>query len=284
VVNNAGRDQERTRVVEERRVDPHRAPAHAEVDSLSSHPDQRRSLRRGNALALVCVVALVVAGSAVALRNRHSDWPTGCGVEGHQDWCTKPSRAMTDAALTRMVRDYCPGLSASDPEDVVPRPLDLADLGGRGAYAKTSGTRTSGSEDSLLGRGRTFSWVTRWSGGPEDGVVEVRCPGRSRSVPSLRLDEDQYRSSVAAARGQAGYVDFARLAETSVRRVPGRFGVSFGFLTCDTAGLDLLRALPVGRTFGCRVEVYTRLGKGGDQMTYRVTADPPYFVREAGGG
>ena len=259
-------------------------PRRADADVLSSHSNRRGSLRRSNAVAVVCVVALAVASAAVVLRNRHPDWPTGCGVDGHSDWCEEPSRAMTDAALTRMVRDYCPGLSGSETDDVVARPLALADLGGSDAYARTSGSRASGTEDALLGRGRDFSWVTRWSGGERDGAVQLRCPGRSETVPSVRLDEDQYRSSVAAARGEARYIDFPKLAASSVRNLPGRFGVSYGELTCDTAGLDLLRRLPVGRTFTCVVEVYTRLGQGGYRLTYRVVDEAPYVVRERLGG
>jgi hypothetical protein len=271
--------------VEDRRggAGPDGSREHVEVDSLSSHPGRGESLRRSNALVVVCVVALAIAASAVVLRSRDPDWPTGCGVDGHADWCAEPSRAMTDTALTRMVRDYCPGLSSSDPDDLVPRPLALADLAGREAYAKTSGSRRSGSEDSLLGRGSSFSWVTRWSGGPDDGVVELRCLGRSDTVPSLHLDAAQYASSVAAARGEQGHLDFTELAESSVRSLPGRFGVSFGFVTCDTTGLDL-QPLPVGKRFTCGIEVYTRLGKGGYQLNYRVTAQPPYFVREGLGG
>jgi hypothetical protein len=255
--------------------DAGRARMPEQVDSLSSHPGRRDSLRRGNLLAAVCVVALALAASATAMRNRHPDWPTGCGVEGHADWCAAPSRAMTDAAVTGLVRDYCPGL-ASQPDGMVPRPLALVDLAGPDTFARTTGTRESGTEDSLLGRGKRFAWVTRWSGGPEDGVVELRCPGRSRQVPSVHLERDQFRSTVEAARGEAGRIDFARLARSMAGRAPGRFAISYGFVSCDTTGLDL-RHLEAGTEFTCRIEVYSRLGQGGDQVSYRVTAVRPYF-------
>lgn len=257
-------------------------PGFGQVDSLSSHPGRSDSLRRGNVIALVCVAALALAALTVLARDRHPDWPSGCGVEGHADWCAEPSRAMTGLALTRLVRDYCPSLSTSATADVVPRPLELADLGGRDAFAKTSGTRGAGAEDSLLGRGSDFSWVTRWTGGPENGVVELRCPGQSSRVPSLHLDQDQFRSTVAATRGHPGHINFAELAASSVRRVPGGFGVSFGFVTCDTARLDL-RHLRPGTRFSCGIEVYYALGKGGYRLSYRVTGQQPYFAPTGSG-
>jgi len=250
-----------------------------QVDSLSSHPGDEEGRRRRGVVPLVLVVALVLGiGAASSLRGRSPEWPTGCGLEGHADWCAKPSRAMTDGALRRIVRDYCPGLSKVRPRDVVPRPIDLVDLGGRGAYARTSGSKGAGTEDSLLGRGPHFSWVTRWSGGDQDGVVELRCPGQTVTVPSVRLDADQFWSTVAARRGRPRTIDFAQLASSSVRRVPHGFRVSFGFLNCDTTGLDL-RHLRTGKRFSCALEVYSGLGKGGYRIGYRTTARPPYVLR-----
>jgi hypothetical protein len=257
------------------RVD--RLPGQAE--SLSSHPGDRDPRRRRTGLlAAVCVLALALAASAMAARNRHPDWPTGCGVDGHANWCAQPSQAMTGAALTGMVRDYCPGLPRKEPRGLEPRPLALVDLAGGDTLARTTGTRGAGTEDALLGRGSSFSWVTRWYGGTRDGMVELRCPGQTHLVPSVRLEADQYRSTVAAARGEPRRIDFAELAKSTVRRFPGRFSVSYGFVSCDTTGVDLQR-LAAGATFSCRVEVYSWLGQGGYRLDYRVVEDRPYFVR-----
>lgn len=250
-----------------------------QAESLSSHPGDRDPSRRTSLLAAVCVVVLAIAISAMAMRQRDPDWPTRCGVEGHPNWCATPSRTMTAAALTGLAHDYCPSL-ASVPGRVVARPLSLGDLAGRQVFARTTGTRGSGAEDALLGQGSRFSWVTRTSGGSQNGTVELRCPGQTFLVPSMRLTGEQFRSTVAAARGQLRRIDFARLAKSSVRRFPSRFRTSFGFLSCDTSGLDLRRLTP-GKTFTCRVQVYSWLGQGGYQLDYRVVAHPPYFVREA---
>jgi hypothetical protein len=258
------------------RVD--RLPGQAE--SLSSHPGDGDPSRRTSLLAAVCVVVLAIAASTMVMRNRNPDWPTRCGVDGHANWCAKPSRVVTTAALTRLAHDYCPAL-ASVPGGVVPRPLSLGDLAGADVFARTTGSRGSGAEDVLLGRGNSFSWVTRSSGGAHDGAVELRCPGQTFLVPSMRLTDEQYRSTVAAARGQLGRIDFAELAKSSVRRFPSRFRTSYGFLSCDTSGLELRRLSP-GKRFTCRVEVYSWLGQGGYRLDYRVLPDPPYFVRDEG--
>lgn len=257
----------------ETRVD--RLPGQPE--SLSSHSGDRDPSRRTSLLAAVCVVVLAIAVSAMAMRSRDPDWPTRCGVDGRANWCAKPSRAMTTAALTRLAHDYCPAL-ASVPGGVVPRPLSLGDLAGPDVFARTTGNRGSGAEDALLGRGSSFAWVTRTSGGAQDGTVELRCPGQTFLVPSMRLTGDQFSSTLAASRGQLGRIDFAELAKSSVRRFPSRFRTSYGFLSCDTSGLDLRRLTP-GTAFTCRVEVYSWLGQGGYRLDYRVVGRPPYFVR-----
>src|SRR3954447_4165791 len=271
-------DHERTAVVDgwqgDRRVD--RLPGQAET--LSSHSGDRHASRRTSLLVAVCVVVLAIAASTMAMRHRDPDWPTRCGVDGHANWCAKPSRVMTTAALTGLAHDYCPAL-ASVPGEVVPRPLSLGDLASADAFARTTGTRGSGAEDALLGRGSSFSWVTRRSGGHQNGAVELRCPGQTFLVPSMRLTGEQFRSTVAAARGELGRIDFAELAKRSVRRFPNRFRTSYGFLSCDTAGIDLRRLAP-GKAFTCRIEVYSWLGQGGYRLDYRVVGHPPYFVRD----
>jgi hypothetical protein len=250
-------------------------PLPGEVESLSSHPADRDPSRRTSLLAAVFVVVLALGASAMAMRSRDPGWPTGCGIDGHANWCAQPSRAMTAAALTGLVHDYCPALS-SVPGHVAPRPLSLGDLASRDTFARTTGNRDSGAEDALLGRGSSFSWVTRRSGGPQGGTVELRCPGQTDRVASMRLTQEQYRSTVAAARGEPGRIDFTALAKSSVRQFPGRFRVSYGFLSCDTSGLDLQRLMP-GKTFACHIEVYSWLGRGGYRLDYRVVPHPPYF-------
>jgi hypothetical protein len=55
-----------------------------------------------------------------------------------------------------------------------------------------------------------------------------------------------------------------------------RGGMSYGFLTCDTGGVDL-DAPEVGDTFSCSVEVFGFQGQGAYQAVYRITDEPPYF-------
>ena len=249
-------------------------------ESLSSHPGEREPARRTSLLAAVCVVVLAIAASTFFMRDRDAAWPTRCGVDGHANWCAKPSRAMTSPALTNLVHDYCPAL-ASSPGQVVPRPLSLGDLAGRDALAKTTGARGSGAEDALLGSGGSFSWVTRTYGGPDGGMLEVRCPGQTDLVPSMRLTAQQFRSTVAATRAGVERIDFARLAKSTVDRFPNRVRPSYGFVSCDTSGLDLRRLTP-GKTFTCHIEVYSWLGQGGYLLGYRVVPRPPYFARDLG--
>jgi hypothetical protein len=250
-----------------------------EGDWLDTHPERRSRLRVFNGTpAVVCtVIAVTVAVAAVLVVTRDPDWPTRCGVDGRSEWCGQASRRMTDPSLATVVSDYCPGLAGSETSTVVPQPLSLADLGGEDALARTTGTPGSGTEDSLLGLPSSFSWVTRWVGGDNDGRVELRCPGMTEAVPSLRLAEDQFRSTVAASRTSEGrHIDFAAVAESSVRTAAPDSGVSWGFMTCDTTAVDLAD-LAEGETFACQVEAYSPEGKGLYRFGYRVTSGSPYF-------
>jgi len=251
-----------------------------EGDWLDTHPERRRRPVLTRVLVLGGLAASVAVGTgvvAVLVLDRDPDWPTRCGVDGRSEWCGQASRRMMDPALAAVVGDYCPGLAGSQPTTVVPQPLSLADLGAEDALARTTGTPGSGTEDSLLGLPSSFSWVTRWVGGENDGRVELRCPGMTETVPSLRLTEDQFRSTVAASGARDGrHIDFAAVAESSVRTVAPDSGVSWGFIACDTTAIDLAD-LTEGETFACQVEAYSPEGKGLYRFGYRVTSGPPYF-------
>lgn len=251
------------------------APALAWIDTGHDPQRQRRLPARAvwliGALAAVVLLAAVVAWEF----SRESDWPSGCPVSGHADWCSDPSEAITDPALVDLARSYCPALSRADEGDVVPQPLSELGLADERTFAKTTGDRESGSEDALLGTPGAVAWVTRW----QDGLVQVRCAGSSATTPSLKLQADQFRSTVAAG----GTPDRPRLAFTDVARDMAEgysadppTDTSYGFLSCDTGAIDL--DLPeVGETFSCVVEVYEPEGEGRYRESYRIAADRPYF-------
>lgn len=244
-------------------------------DWVEGRPDKGPASRARRVVGAAAGVALAVAALAVVLVSRDAAWPSRCGVDGHEDWCGAPSAAMTGSALASVVRGYCPGLTSAS-ADVEPQPLSLANLGSRDTLAKVTGSSAAGTEDALLGRPSSFSWVTRWVGGPNGGRVELRCPGGTGQVPGLRLAADQFRSTVAAARGRRSRLDFRAVAMTAVRSQSLQRRVSFGFTTCDTSAVDLQHLTP-GSTFRCLVEAYYPQGVGAYPVTYRVTRDRPYF-------
>jgi hypothetical protein len=266
--------------VEGRHGEPEDQPAAHQYAWLGSEPGPQSRSRTRRPWLVAGLVALVLAASAAWTLTRRSDWPTGCRVGGHPEWCAEPSGAMTDPAMTGLVRDYCPGLAGIPHEDVVPQPLSELDLADDQTFARISGSTDQGSEDALLGRPGNLAWVTRW----RDGLVEVRCPGSSATTPSLRLEAGQFRSTVAAADLTDGrQVDFAEVASQSVAEVSADrpSDVSYGFFSCDTGGIDL-DAPVVGDTFSCALEVFRVQGQGGYRTSYRIIHDRPYFEPEAG--
>jgi hypothetical protein len=56
--------------------------------------------------------------------------------------------------------------------------------------------------------------------------------------------------------------------------------ISYGFLSCDTGGIDPGAPAP-GSTFTCAVEVFRLQGQGTYRASYRVIDEPPYFVRQS---
>ncbi|CAN5294437.1 hypothetical protein BH18ACT9_BH18ACT9_00310 [soil metagenome] len=262
------------------RADPDPDPG---ADWLESHVAAARLRVPGRRLLIVGAVLSVAVAAAVTAFTRDSGWPTHCGVDGHQDWCGAPSRTMTDDSLAEVVHDYCPGLADTESTTVVPQPLSLAELAGPDTMARTTGSQDVGREDSLLGRPTSFAWVTRWVGGRNDGRVDLRCPGATTIVPALRLQSDQFRSTVAASGGSAGgaHLNFAAAAESAIRIVSPQRSVSFGFFTCDTAAIDLEHLQP-GASFGCQVEAYWPQGQGLYRVDYRVSRERPYFEVDEG--
>ncbi len=247
-------------------------------DWLGSEPKPQSRSRSRRQRVVAGLVALVLAVSAAWTLTRPSDWPTDCRVGGNPQWCAEPSGVITDPEMTGLVQGYCPGLSGVRHEDVNPRPLSELNLADDRTFARTSGSADQGSEDVLLGRPGNLAWVTRW----HDGLVELRCPGSSATTPSLRLEADQFRSTVAAAELTDGmHVDFAAVARQSVASVSANRpnGVSYGFVTCDTGGIDL-NAPEVGDTFLCRLEVYGAVGQSGYRASYRIIDDRPFFESE----
>ncbi len=250
-------------------------------DSLSSHPRPGgRSWRHAPTVIVAFLTVVLVATVLVASSTtRESDWPTQCGVDGHPNWCARPSAAIADVSIVTLVHTYCPSLSDTLVGEVVPQPLSQLDLADENTLARTSGSAGNGSEEVLLGGPGSFSWVTRWVGGEQDGLWEVRCPGDARTTPSLRLEADHLKSTVAASQSAEGrHVDFGDVAKQLVAFMPkGRApDVSFGFLECDTGSVELTRP-KVGDTFSCAVEVYSQLGKGVRRAGYQVISRTPYF-------
>ncbi len=266
---------------DQHREQPGAVPAHYS-DWLGSEPKPQNRRRRRQQRVIAGLVALVLAVSVAWTLTRRSDWPTGCRVGGNPQWCAEPSGVITDPGMTGLVQDYCPGLSGVRQEHVVPQPLSQLGLADAQTFARTSGTAEQGSEDVLLGLPGNFAWVTRW----HDGLVELRCPGSASTTPSLRLQADQFRSTVAAADlTEEGRVDFAEVARQSVATVSANrpSGVSYGFVTCDTGGIDL-RAPEVGATFLCALEVYGSVGQSGYRASYRIIDDRPFFQPEVSYG
>lgn len=239
---------------------------------IGTEPEPGRR-RRGGRLWLVAalVVVLVVAAATAWDLLKTSDWPSGCRVGGNPQWCSDPSDAITDPTVVALAHTYCPALSRLAREDVVPQPLSELRLADEETFAKTSGSSESGSEDALLGRPGAVAWITRW----QDGLVEVRCPGSSRTTPSLRLRADQFASTAASVDAGTGRrVNFTDVATELATTARG--GMSYGFLTCDTGGVDL-DAPEVGDTFSCSVQVFGFQGQGAYRAAYRITDAPPYF-------
>ena len=235
-----------------------------------SGPAGSGSTRLFRTAVLLGTAAALVVAAAVVVLTRHPEWPTRCGVDGHQDGCARPLRAMTQPDVLAVARHHCPGIDSLEPQ-----PLARADLAGGDTLARVTGTRRNGREDALLGAPATFAWVTRWVGGATDGRVEVRCAGASRRVASLRLDADQLASTIAAVDAEPS-VDFSAVAESAARSVSVRGRPSLGFLDCDTGGVDLRRP-NAGELFVCSLQVFSQQGQGGYRLTYRVTDDRPWF-------
>ena len=237
-------------------------------------PHSRMSGRRLWVVAGLAA-ALMVAATAAWDAVRESDWPSGCDVSGHPDWCTEPSDAMRDPALIALARDYCPALASSAQADVVPQPLSVLGLADERTFAMTSGDSRTGAEDAVLGDRSAVTWITR----RQDGLLEVRCSGSSATTPSLRLRADQFDSTVAAADADEGmrldFADVARELTAGMYAEPPTY-ISYGFLGCDTSGIDL-GAPEAGETFSCAVEVFRLQGQGTYRASYRITDRPPYF-------
>ncbi len=259
--------------------------AAAELEVLSSHDagGPRHWWSRPLVVLGLVLVALVVGTNTLSLVRQAAaddDWPTSCGIDENPDWCAEPSAAMTDPDLAALAQAHCPALADLDPSQVVPQPLTPIGPSNSEVVARTTGTVTDGSEQSLLGRPGMLSWVTRQVGGEDDGRVRISCLDGAGNTPGLQLEAEQFRSAVAAIGGNERRVDMAAVAQdiTTTAHQGDHTGSSFGFLTCDTGSLDL-DSPRVGRTFSCAVEVYGWHGLGAYRATYRVTDEVPYFTR-----
>lgn len=260
------------------RIDGRRLPSASHRSDVSNGSGQDSRSRVRVRAAILGVVVLVAVW---ALRGYAGgrDWPQECGVEGRIEWCAEPSAAMTEPDMVSLVCDYCPKLASVPLRDVAPQPLSQLNLAGEQVLAKTSGSDSSGTEEALLGRPSQVAWVTRWVGGEPDGRVEVRCFAETGRPAGLRLEADQFRSTVAAASAaDARNIDFTEVARQSIPAVPapGLGRPSFGFVSCDTTGIDLDDPA-TGSTFFCVTEVYGLQGKGGLREIYQVVDQSPYF-------
>ncbi len=229
--------------------------------------------RRGKIAAVLPLAAAALATGLSGLFSVDPHWPTGCGVGGRPGWCTDPSEAMTGPAVARLVASYCPGLAEADAAELAPQRLSRISIAGRNTLARTSGQADRGTEDALIGARGAGAWVTRAVGGPEDGRIQVRCRGSRENVPSLVLEASQIESTLAALRGEDGFIDFGQVARRTAasvwRQRPS--DASFGYFTCDTSEVDLRRPR-ADSTFTCLTEIYTAEGKGGHMSSYKVSA------------
>ena len=77
-------------------------------DQLDSHPETGRRGRSGprRVIALVVVAFVVVTVGVNLVRELvpGRTWPTACGIDGHPDWCARPSSAMTDRGLAALAQ------------------------------------------------------------------------------------------------------------------------------------------------------------------------------------
>jgi len=250
------------------------------LDSDADH--ERRGTSWPRRLIVLVVVAFVAVTVGVNLVGRpfpDRTWPTACGIDGHPDWCARPSSEMTDSGLAALARAQCPALAGLEPADVLPQPLTSIGPPNRKTLALTSGTAENGSEEALLGQPGRVSRVTRQVGGKEAGRVRLSCPGAAKSAPGVQLDADQVRATTASTI-DGRRIDFGKVAKETagITRGHNRTNVSFGLLSCRTGALELTRP-QVGRTFSCAVQVYSSYGLGAYRVTYRVTDDAPYFAR-----
>lgn len=254
-----------------------------EYELLDTGPEPGHGARRRQARALGLLVAagLVVALLTAVLRedDQGQDNASACRQEPGVAWCTAPSPTMTDAAIVRLVRGYCPRLRALALEEVVPQPLARVGLPSRpGELVLRTGNPGAGVESGLLGRPGRLAWVVRRIRGAGAWQLQVVCHNGADRAPALELDEGQLRSSLRADSGQGGLDlrEAARLTARAVHVSPGG-RLSLGTFRCRTtpSALDL----QAGARFPCSLELFSDQGQAVYPVTYAVRIQPPYLHR-----
>ncbi len=224
---------------------------------------------------LLLTLALLVAGGALLLRALPDDEPSSpsvssdCLRERGATWCSVPSEALSEVALARLVRGYCPRLQDLALRDVVPQPLALADLSSRpDDLLSRTATPVGRVESGLLGRPRRLAWVMRPVGKGVPWELQVICLGDADRVPALELDRGQLGSAYAGA-GRLDLRDAARSTARALHDSP-RGHESLGTFRCDTsrAALDL----HPGTRFSCSAQLISIVGQTQYDVTYEVTS------------
>jgi hypothetical protein len=193
---------------------------------------------------------------------------------------------MLDPRVVRLVHGYCPRLRALPVERVVPQPLELLDLAPQpGDLARRDGGPTVGSygtertESVVLGAEGRLAWVVRRDRRGRATGLQVLCIRDSERVPALVLTGGQLGAALSAVDGGRALDlrEAARSGASAAGAVSLRQG-SFGTFRCRTGPPAL--SLEPGARFACQLQVFTGLGQGGHQLSYRVAQRAPYLRLE----
>jgi hypothetical protein len=249
----------------------------ASYELLDTGPEPENGGRR----RLVAVLLLLVAGAAlfVVVGRNHQEEVATCRQLRGATWCRTPSETLTDEAIVRLVRGYCPRLRSLLPAEVVPQPLTEVGLP---AHPDEVVMRTGGSADQvesgLLGRPGRLAWVVRNLGGTDPWVLQVVCRDGTGQAPALELDGAQLDAALSADAGRGG-LDLRRAALTTARAVGSGSGgrLALGTFRCRT-GVAALE-LRVGAQFACSLQLFSDQGAAPYEVVYGVHDRPPRLRR-----
>lgn len=244
---------------------------------LDTGPEQKPRSR----VVLLTVLGLALGGGLLVAGELpdEPDRPPDCRQEQDAAWCTTPSETLTDEAIVRLVRGYCPRLRSLPLAEVVPQPLRRVGLPARPDELVL---RTTGSgavlESGLLGRPSRLAWVVHRSPGDQPWQLQVVCRDGAVQLPVLELDGGQLRSALRVDQGRRG-LDLREAARRTARAVRATQGtrMSLGTFRCRTTAREL--ALGAGETFACSLPLRSTLGQAVHRVRFAVQQEPPHLRR-----